>query len=177
VSSEREELQRRLDALLRPQAEAAPGVEPARFVGIGTSLGEWVLPLSEVVEIAELLPVTAAPNAPRFVLGLTQVRGEVLAVVDLALLLGAAVGAAPRQARSILVRAGGLDACLVVERVLGMRSADPRALETDRPAPAALAGLSSQFLPAAAGGLAVLPPSRLLPEIQRRCRAAGPDSR
>lgn len=48
----------------------------------------YALPLDRVAEVFETVPITRLPDAPRCVLGLMNVRGRVVPVLDLAVLLG-----------------------------------------------------------------------------------------
>lgn len=48
----------------------------------------YALPLDRIGEVLEEAPVTRLPDAPRSVLGLVNVRGQVVPVLDLAVLLG-----------------------------------------------------------------------------------------
>lgn len=48
----------------------------------------YALPVEEVLEIAELGQVTPVPGAPSGVLGVRNLRGQVIPVIDLATMLG-----------------------------------------------------------------------------------------
>jgi purine-binding chemotaxis protein CheW len=49
---------------------------------------QYALPVDNVVEIADFDPPTPVPGAPRELLGIRNLRGEVLPVFDLAAVLG-----------------------------------------------------------------------------------------
>lgn len=103
------------------------------------------LPLAEVVETLRTLPLQPVAGAPPFVRGLSLVRGELVPVVDLALLLGGERGAA--AGRLVLVRAGEHRLALAVDEVLRVA---PLAVG------AKVAPLVSQALPEQVAALAVL---------------------
>ena len=103
------------------------------------------LPLTEVVETLRTLPLQPVAGAPPFVRGLSLVRGELVPVVDLALLLGGEGGAA--AGRLILVRAAERRLALAVDEVLRV---------TPLPHSAKVAPLISQALPEQVAALAVL---------------------
>jgi purine-binding chemotaxis protein CheW len=82
------------------------------------------LPLAHVVEIMRPLPVEAIAEAPAGVLGVAVIRGEPVAVIDVAELLGNSAGApAPEPfARLVTVRVRERTIALVVDRVVDVRS-------------------------------------------------------
>ena len=79
-------------------------------------------PLRSVLEILRPLPLTRVPHAPPALLGLANLRGQVLPVASLAVLLGgvATTGAA---ARLVVVARGGQRIGLLVDAVLPGRVA------------------------------------------------------
>ncbi len=79
-----------------------------RRCGVDLRLVQAVIPLG---------PVTPVPMAPPAIAGAVNVRGEVAAVIDLALLLGSAP-ATPRQGGlALLVEAEGCRAVVCADRV------------------------------------------------------------
>jgi purine-binding chemotaxis protein CheW len=64
---------------------------------------DFALPIGSVKETLPERPLTRLFLVPPFVAGLINLRGEVVAVLDLAALLGLAVGGARLQARNIIV--------------------------------------------------------------------------
>jgi purine-binding chemotaxis protein CheW len=77
------------------------------------------LPLDNVVENLRPLPIMPLADAPRFVLGVSIIRGEPVPVVDIGSLFGERA-AAPR--RMVTLGADGGLVALVVDSVLGVRS-------------------------------------------------------
>lgn len=77
------------------------------------------LPLDNVVENLRPLPIMPLADAPRFVLGVSIIRGEPVPVVDIGSLFGERATAPQRMVT--LGADGGLVA-LVVDSVLGVRS-------------------------------------------------------
>ncbi len=78
------------------------------------------LPLTHVRETMRALPLQAVPDMPPFVLGVSVIRGQVVPVVDLAALLGAA--AATTTTRYVTLDLGQRQVALAVEEVVGVRS-------------------------------------------------------
>lgn len=60
----------------------------AQFVTMGIAGEIYAAPVEKVQEILDLRPVTPLPRAPGHLLGLVDVRGEGIPVVDLRALLG-----------------------------------------------------------------------------------------
>lgn len=94
------------------------------------SLGDtdYAVPLSSVLEIGRVPPVFAVPNTPNWLLGVANLRGDIVSLVDLHSYLGL-----PAQSRNtanqrlLLARAAGgeLVAGLVVDRLGGIRDLAP----------------------------------------------------
>lgn len=80
---------------------------------------EYALPVRHVPEVAELGDVTPVPGAPPQVLGIRNLRGEVLPVFDLAAGLGAeGSGAATRIVLAEDPAAPGRRCALAVDEIL-----------------------------------------------------------
>jgi purine-binding chemotaxis protein CheW len=77
---------------------------------------DYALPVDSVLEIAELGEVAPVPGAPAAVLGVRNLRGQVIPVIDLASLFGLA-NDAPFE-RIVLAEDGDRRAGLAVEAVL-----------------------------------------------------------
>lgn len=78
----------------------------------------YALPVEDVLEVAGMGRLTPLPGAPPPFIGVRNLRGEVLPVVDLADLLGAP-GAGP-PAHLVVAQSGPLRAGLGVESVVGV---------------------------------------------------------
>lgn len=109
------------------------------------------LPLTEVVETMRPLPLQSVAGVPRFVLGLSLIRGELIPVVDLARILGAEGGEerGAEGGRLVVVRTAERRLALAVDAVL--RVLPPELAEGCKVAP-----LLRQALPAEVAALAVL---------------------
>ena len=77
----------------------------------------YALPVADVLEVAELGDVTPVPGAGPAVLGVRNLRGQVLPVVDLATIFEVAPGKAERI---VIAERGGLRAGLAVDAVAGV---------------------------------------------------------
>ena len=63
----------------------------------------YALPIERVREIVRLCPITPVPRAPRLVLGVISLRGEIVQVLDLRLALGAAAVPPTRRSRIVVL--------------------------------------------------------------------------
>jgi purine-binding chemotaxis protein CheW len=94
-----------------PPPRAASGVHVSVRVG-----GEhYALPVEGVLEVIALGEITAVPGADPAVLGVSNLRGQIVAVVDLAAVLGLRAPHAPQ--RIVVAEDGGRRVGLAVESV------------------------------------------------------------
>ena len=91
---------------------------PAETTYVRMALGEemYALPVDTVLEVADLGEVAPVPGAPGAVLGVCNLRGNVLPVVDARLLLGAAESGAV-AGRLVVTEEGGRRVGLAVDAV------------------------------------------------------------
>jgi len=108
------------------QAHAGEGATsmPAEWVGVGFRIGEeqFVASREQVREVL-MLPegMTRVPGAKRWMLGIANLRGHLLPLVDVKLLLGSGRTTLRRNTRVISVNHREIPAGLVVDEVLGFR--------------------------------------------------------
>jgi purine-binding chemotaxis protein CheW len=88
------------------------------FLRVGVAGESYALPVSEVLEVADYAGVARVPGAAVAVLGVRNLRGAVLPVVDLATVLGLPRSGAP--ARVVVAEQGGRTAGLAVDSVTGV---------------------------------------------------------
>lgn len=116
-----QELERRSRAAI---AGKGSGDLPAEWVGIGFRIGDeqFVASREEVREVL-MLPdsITRVPGARRWVLGIANLRGHLLPLIDLKLYLGSGRTPLRRVSRVISVNHRDVPAGLVVDEVIGFR--------------------------------------------------------
>jgi purine-binding chemotaxis protein CheW len=78
---------------------------------------EYGVPISQIQEIDRLSKITKVPKAARFVEGVTNLRGEVIPVLDTRKRFDLEVKAADDRTRIIIVELGGVKTGLVVDSV------------------------------------------------------------
>ncbi|HWR97942.1 MAG TPA: chemotaxis protein CheW [Candidatus Methanoperedens sp.] len=135
------EIRRRIEALERPapaaedlpalwhrravELAAAPdpaleGAERLALVLVRAGAERCALPVGAVREIQRAGRITPVSTAPSFVRGVVNLRGVVLAVLDLPALLGLEAATAGPEARILVVEGGGMTVGLLVERIEGI---------------------------------------------------------
>ena len=85
---------------------------------VGVAGEQYALPVDNVLEVAEYGEVSPLPGAPASVLGVRNVRGNVLAVLDLAKVF--AIERAGSPERIAIVELDGRKAGLAVDSVIGV---------------------------------------------------------
>ncbi len=100
------------------------GSMPSEWVGVGFRIGEeqFVASREHVREVL-MLPdsMTRVPGAMRWMLGIANLRGHLLPLIDLKLMLGSGRTTLRRTTRVISVNHREVPAGLVVDEVLGFR--------------------------------------------------------
>jgi purine-binding chemotaxis protein CheW len=105
-------------------AESGAAVQQARACLValaGYRFGVEVRYAREVVVFDEY---TIVPLAPAHLLGVANLRGNIMPIVDVRPLLGMAPAAAGREARALVVEFGGTAAALLIDEVLGLEPLD-----------------------------------------------------
>jgi chemotaxis signal transduction protein len=89
-------------------------------------LGEqrYAVPVGKIVELDKPPTCVVVPNTPAFVLGVTNVRGDILSVIDLRAILGISRVARTDAVRLLTIRSadGEMRTGLIVDSLQGMRS-------------------------------------------------------
>lgn len=107
----------------RMQAARTGAFVQTNQLGVMIGTERWLLNLQEAGEIVSVGTITRVPLTHPWFLGLTNVRGNLISVVDLALFQGRA--ATPIDKESRIVAFGpslGFNSALLVSRVMGLRN-------------------------------------------------------
>ena len=75
----------------------------------------YALPVEHVLEVAELGEVTPVPGAQRAILGVRNLRGQILPIVDLATVFG--IESSGRPERVVVAESDGLRAGFAIDEV------------------------------------------------------------
>ncbi|MBC7514729.1 MAG: chemotaxis protein CheW, partial [Herminiimonas sp.] len=105
--------------------QAARGGVDARAGQLGVLIGatRWLIDLQQAGEIVAVGTITGVPLTQPWFLGLTNIRGSLIAVVDYAYFQGEALTVIDKQSRIIAFAPGlSFNGGLLVSRVLGLRN-------------------------------------------------------
>ena len=91
----------------------------------------YALPVADVLEIADYGDLTPVPGAPAAIIGVHNLRGQVLPVVELASVLGLSRAGAPD--RIVVAESGGRRAGLAVDSVDDVEQLPEAGEETESP--------------------------------------------
>ena len=103
-----------------PRDAAANLIKHVLFVLAGT---HYAVPLANVLEIQRVPQITSLPQVPEWLRGVTNMRGDVLSVVDLRMLLGLAPSERLEGERMVVVKSTSEEIAIgwIVDRVAGIR--------------------------------------------------------
>jgi twitching motility protein PilI len=130
-AAERRSRLRQYQVQLIERMQAARGSAGMRVQHLGVGIGSqrYLIDLRDAGEIVALAPVTPVPLTQSWYLGLANVRGNLVGVIDLARYLGGVEPAAVAPAGAAAARlvtfapALGFNCALLVARVYGLRQA------------------------------------------------------
>ncbi|MBE0579154.1 chemotaxis protein CheW [Devosia sp.] len=151
--------------------------ERAQYVTLGVADELFAAPVEKVQEILDMRPIARLPQAPETLLGMIDVRGQGIPVVDLRLTLGLPAAPDTENTRIIVLALAGQDADLRLglraDRVFEVTILDDDALDP----PPAVSGTWSGHCIAGIGRrngrfVTVLDLERLLGSFEDASRAA-----
>lgn len=106
-------------ALGLPEQEVAQ--ETFQGIGFGLAGHAFVAQMGQVTEILDVPQLTRIPRVEPWVVGIANVRGRLVPVIDVAELLGVESTIPLRQRRMLVVEHNDHPAGLIVDSVLGMQ--------------------------------------------------------
>lgn len=108
------------------------------WVGIGFRVEDFrlVATMGEVIEILSMPKLSRVPGVKPWVLGIANVRGNLLPIMDLAgFLHGRRTSTTRKSSRVLVLQYDGMLAGLLVDEVLGLRHFDRQSRESRMPSP------------------------------------------
>lgn len=96
----------------------------------------------KVQEINKLMEMTKVPQAPDYMVGILNLRGQIVTIIDLGQKLGLGNIEVSNDSRNIIVNTPGEHVGLLVSRISDVVMADPDKIE---PAPANMSGIQGGF--------------------------------
>lgn len=104
-----------------PVLPAVPDAPPASRACLFALAGaRFAVDVRSAREVVLFDDITVVPRAPRHLVGVANLRGTVMPIVDVRELLGLAEAHSGRAVRTLVVRDGAVQAALVVDTVLGL---------------------------------------------------------
>jgi twitching motility protein PilI len=117
-------------------AGARDGAAAQEWIGVAFRMGGETF-LVERDEAREVMgvptPITRVPGARPWIMGLANVRGQLLPVIDLKQYFGSGVSTSGRNTRVIVVNHREIPAGLMVDEVLGFRRFAEREFKAESP--------------------------------------------
>ena len=121
--------------------------EQAQYVTLGVAEEIFAAPVAKVLEILDMRPVARLPRAPENLLGMIDVRGEGVPVLDLRLTLGMKPAPDTENTRIVVLAINGAEGVLTLglkaDRVFEVTVLDHAALD---PPPPVSAGWGEQVI-------------------------------
>ena len=100
-----------------------------QFIGLLIGKEELLLSISEVREIIMLVPITYVPNAPQFIDGVINLRGNILPAINLRRMFGLARGEVTGNVRLVVVRRDNTSYALLVDGITHVIALAPTDIE------------------------------------------------
>jgi purine-binding chemotaxis protein CheW len=121
-----------MSASSRQQSPVAEHPEAIDHIVFRLGEQRYAVPVGKIVELDRPPTCAVVPNTPAFVLGVTNVRGDILSVIDLRALLGISRVARSEAVRLLTIRSadGEMKTGLIVDSLQGMRSVTESALRS-----------------------------------------------
>jgi len=136
-------LRARAQALARPQRQAAAAETLVELLEFHLAHERYAVETRYVREVYPLKELTPLPCTPAFVLGIVNVRGRILPVLDLKKFFDLPEKGLTDLHRIILVRGNELELGLLADVIVGVRSLPADSLQPSLPT---LTGVRSDYL-------------------------------
>lgn len=126
-------LKTRAKELARPVETEDGDVQPVEIVEFTLGQEHYAFPSSEVQEVFHLTEITPLPSVPPFVLGVTNVRGRILSVIDIRRLLDFGDTGLTNLNQAIILHSEGMELAVLADAVVGVYASDENKWQTTMP--------------------------------------------
>lgn len=96
----------------------------------------------KVQEINKIIQMTKVPQAPEYVLGILNLRGQIVTIIDLGKKLGLGETSISQETRNIIVNSTGGHVGLLVRQISDVVAAD---IDSQEKPPANMRGIQGEF--------------------------------
>ena len=160
AGTERELLRQRARDLARePQKETAKADE-IEVVGFELSGERYAFELRHVREVCALREITPVPCTPEFIVGVVNLRGEILTVIDLRKFFALPSAGITQLNQIVLIEDSKTRVGILVDAILRAKSVAVETLQTSLPT---LGGIRAEYLRGVTPGqMAVLDAAKIL---------------
>jgi purine-binding chemotaxis protein CheW len=117
-------LQKRARELAKPAPTEDETVRLVEIVEFKLGVEHYAFPSAEVREVFNITEITPLPSLPPFVLGVTNVRGRILSVVDMRRLLEFGDVGLTNLSRAIILSSAGMEIAVLADEVVGVYASD-----------------------------------------------------
>lgn len=129
--------------LARSPADAKPSGEVLELLTFALGRERYAIETRFVREVTRLLDFTPVPGAPEFVLGITNLRGEVLAIIDLRKFFGATEKGLTDLSRLVVLGTAATEFGVLADAV---HAIDRLSAAEVLDAPESIAGIGREYL-------------------------------
>jgi purine-binding chemotaxis protein CheW len=149
----------------RARALAAGGgaEEPANLLEVlqfRLASETYALELTWIEHVRPIVDITPLPGVPPFILGVVNVGGRIVSLVDLKVIFDLPDAGLSAASRVIILRGPAMEIGLLADEIFGIEKIPSESLQAQLPS---LSGVRTEFLKGVApGGLVVLDGARLL---------------
>jgi purine-binding chemotaxis protein CheW len=159
-----------------PSADVVlPGAHRRRACVVAMSGRTLAVDVSEAREIMTLDTIDAVPGGPAPLVGVTNLRGAVLAVADARSLLALAPKPTKAGASAVVLAAGGLEAAVPIDGILGLEWFDAPLPADDMP-DSPLKTFAAGLVPRPDEPAILLDAARLLEALRAPWASDGPEA-
>lgn len=146
--------------LARPQENHEAAAATLQIVEFVLARETHAVETAFVREVCPLREITPVPCTPPFVLGILNVRGQIVTVIDLKKLFDLPDSGITDLNKVLIVRAGDMEVGFLADAVIGGRQIDPHDLQPSLPT---LTGIRAEYLRGVTGArLIVLDVEKIL---------------
>ena len=136
-------LRARARALAQEHGQTGPAAAIFEVVEFSLASETYAFEAAFVREVYPLKDYTPVPGLPPFVLGIVNVRGQIMSIIDLKKFFDLPEKGFGQLNKLIILRGEQMELGIVADDILGARSIDLEALQS---APSTVSGIGAQYL-------------------------------
>lgn len=96
-----------------------------QFILFAIEDAQFAIPLSNALEIGLQPEITPLPHLPKWVLGISNVRGEIISLIDFKAFLGIPSSGSKGERRFIIIHNEEMKLGIIIDKIMGILSLDP----------------------------------------------------